>query len=169
MCRHKTGQCNLHSRSGPRIFLGHAGFTNPSACGPRILYDPDKDAFNGEGSSVKFGAMDDEYRKKIDSHDWLGRVAKGYAAGGVAARVLANSVDKGDGDDRANFDAIFAKIKADNPQMTWTSDSLWADAQRAVEADLKNAKIEELIRACANGLKSDLFRISTPSAPPPNP
>jgi len=146
--------------AGHAFFLGHAGFTTPSTCGPRIIYDPDNDVFNGEGSSVKFGGIDDEYRKKIDSRDWLGRVAKGYAAGGVAARVLANSVDKGDGDDRANFNAIFARIKRDNPTMTWTSDSLWADAQRAVEADLRNVQIKKVILDCAEGLKPDLFRMS---------
>lgn len=142
------------------FFLGHAGFMDPVACGPRILYDPVNDDFDGHGSSVKFDSFDQEYVKTIDSRDWLGRVAKGYAAGGVAARRLANSVDTGDADDRENFNAVFRKVKADNPSMTWTADSLWAGARIAVETDLQNIKIKDPILACAETLKSELFPVS---------
>jgi len=141
------------------FFLGHAGMKEPSANGPRILYDPVKDEFNGQGSAVKFDGMDQEYIAKIDSREWLRRVAKGYAAGGVGARILAGAVDTGDGDDRENFEAIFRKIKADNPSMTWTSDWLWAEAQRAVAKDLQNPEIKKSILALADALKPDLFRV----------
>ncbi|HYT22226.1 MAG TPA: hypothetical protein VEW05_18620, partial [Candidatus Polarisedimenticolia bacterium] len=65
----------------------------------------------------------------------------------------------GDGDDRENFEAIFRKIKADNPSMTWTSDWLWAEAQRAVAKDLQNPEIKKSILALADALKPDLFRV----------
>jgi hypothetical protein len=142
------------------FFLGNAGATEPTACGPKILYDATKDEFNGQGSTVKFNSMDKDYIAKIDTREWLGRAAKGYAAGGVAARLLAGSVDKGDGDDRDNFDAMFNKVKADNPKMTWTSDSLWALAQDAVTKDLQNSEIRGRILECAEGLKAELFRVS---------
>jgi hypothetical protein len=146
--------------AGHVFFLGHAGFINPSVCGPRIIYDPIKDTFDAQGSIVKFSDWDKQYVAALNSSDWLGRVAKGYAAGGVAARVLASSVDRGDGDDRENFNAVFAMIRAKIPAMTLTADWLWAEAQRAVEADLRNDKIKDAILACADGLKPELFRVS---------
>lgn len=141
------------------FFLGHAGMIDPSACGPKITYEGDE--FNGHGAAVKFQGMDHKFIAKMDSFDWLGRVAKGYAAGGVAARLLANSLDPGDGDDRENFNVVFQHIKSTNPSMTWTSGFLWREAQRAVTADIAgNSKIKALILACAEGLKPDLFRES---------
>jgi len=143
------------------FFLGHAGLDKPTANGPRILYDQVKDQFDGQGSVVSFGAWDQKYIDALDSRDWLGRVAKGYAAGGVAARILANSVDRGDGDDREHFENIFAKIKSSNPSLTWTSDFLWANAQKALELDFKNAEIKDVILQCAEGLKPELFRAAS--------
>lgn len=139
------------------FFFGHAGYINPTANGPTILYDSARDDFDGHGSYVSFGGVDQQYVQSIDPREWLGRVAKAHAAGGVAARILANSVDRGDGDDREIFNAVFSEVKSSNPAMTWTSDWLWTNAQRAVEADLQNVSIREAILSCAGSLRPDLF------------
>jgi hypothetical protein len=142
------------------FFLAQAGLDKPTAQGPKIFYDQIKNQFDAHGSSVKFNGRDQNYIDKLDSYDWLGRLAKGYAAGGVAARVLANSEDRGDEDDRANFDKSFAKIKSQNPTLTMTSDEFWAAAQASVEKDLQIPGIKNPILMCADGLKPELFCVS---------
>ena len=146
--------------AGHVFFLGHAGFIDPMMRGPKIIYDPTKNYFNGQGSSVKFNGLDQSYVNALDSREWLLRVANGHAAGGVCALILANSTYKGDGDDRDNFNSVFNDIKATNPSMTWTADWLWTTAQDRVRTALQNPGIKNAILDCAETLKSDLFHVS---------
>lgn len=124
----------------------------PSATGPRISYDAAKDEFNGTMASIKF---EDRNVGDIPADKWFDYITKSYAAGGVAARVLANSVETGDDDDdRENFNRAFALMK---PYMTRSAEEQWIATQHAVENDLRQTRIQKWILDYAEDLKTELF------------
>jgi hypothetical protein len=148
ICAHEAGHV---------FYLGRAGRQNPSACGPKITYDPIKDKFDDTGSSVDFDGWDQQLIASLTVGEWLSRLAKGYVAGGVAARILANSTERGDAGDRELFDGFFEELRVKHPDITETSDSLWIKAQNAVANDLQNDEIKKIVLKCAEILKPDLF------------
>jgi len=76
-----------------------------------------------------------------DFWDWLFKIARALAAGGVASRKLMPSSDGGDTDDKERFAIACAEYNKD-PQMKTKIDSkeMWAEAQLQVTRDLENPK-----------------------------
>jgi hypothetical protein len=129
---------------------------------PRIVYDPQRNEFDGYQFSVVIDVVNKE-ALKTDKKELLLTRAKLYAAGGVAAReltnVLAHLGDTGDQQDRSNFESFcdaIGLLSAGEREATW----LWA--QQQVALDLRKPTLRAHLWQMAKLVKPLLSEKSTP-------
>jgi hypothetical protein len=142
--------------TGHLIYLTRAGCKDFLYLGPRIVYDPEKNEFNGFPAAVQpqTGNLNPE---NFDFAAWFLEVAKGHAAGGVFARELMDLPDSGEEQDRANFEAICDSIAAQAPNATVNRDGIWKLAQDIVKQDLRSPAFRKEAWEKAGELRVRLF------------
>ena len=88
--------------AGHRIYLSRLGITDFRFIGPRIIYDEQKNDFDGYPVAVKEEPVPLS-AEGFDFNKWLVQLAQAKAAGGVFSRRLTAAPDHGDAEDREEF------------------------------------------------------------------
>ena len=89
----------IHEAAHLCYFL-KAGCSDPMFRGPRILFDTEKQVFNGYQASIEFRGKDDAVIGRLTIGEWVSTYALACAAGGAAAKQLTGAPDSGDEEDR---------------------------------------------------------------------
>lgn len=132
------------------VYFAMAGMKNYDTHPAQLKYDPAIDDYVGSLASIQL--LDLPIYKPGDFWPWLGRVACGHAAGGVAARKLRPLSDAGDQDDRAAFQKVCDGFNAD-PKISIDAEKVWKWAQDSVSQGLENPKLWSLIQDVAAELR----------------
>jgi hypothetical protein len=105
----------------------------------RLEFDPAINDYKGHLPAIQ--ALNIPDWAPGDFWNWLFKIARALAAGGVASRKLMPSSDGGDRDDKERFEIACAQYNQD-PQLKTKIDSkeMWAEAQLQVAKDLENPK-----------------------------
>jgi hypothetical protein len=123
--------------AGHMTYLRELGITEYAYIGPRIVYDKQKDVFDGFMAAVQ---------PKTDPEkggpEALPVLAKALVAGGTFARTLTRAPDSGDEEDRQRFDHMCALIESKDelPKGTINCDQSWEEARQAVSIDLRSPR-----------------------------
>jgi hypothetical protein len=146
--------------TGHLIYLTRAGFKDFLYLGPRIVYDAEKDEFNGFPAAVQpqFGKID---APDFELDKWILDVANGYAAAGVFAHELTAAPDVGDEQDRQNFEA-FCDLVLQHATQHATNLSIdriatWKQAEDAVRKDLRSPAFRKEVWQKAAEVRERLF------------
>ncbi len=93
------------------VYFAIAGMQNYDTHPAQLKYDPGIDDYVGSLASIQL--LDLPIYKPGSFWQWLGKVACGHAAGGVAARKLRPGLDAGDENDRMAFQKVCDGFNAD--------------------------------------------------------
>jgi hypothetical protein len=141
------------------FYMTKAGMRDPEFAGPRIVFNVETGGYDRYGASVRCPNRDEASLSTMTVGEWLFRLAKAHAAGGIAARILAgrSETDCGDSGDRENFRIAYDKLRALHPDLT-SLDELWAEAKRILELELQEGERREFILAFAETIQPELFK-----------
>ena len=129
------------------VYLERAGALEVILHGPVALYCPEKDSFHMGTAAVQGRFSEDG--QMVDSV----AMARWYAAGGVAKRLLTNDPDPGADQD---FEVFCAEFRRLTPQHEHKEESLlehWEQAAKDVEKDLRDPAFRRLLWRRAHELK----------------
>ena len=132
------------------IYFGQLGEIKYEPQAARLRYDPAIDDYVGSLAAIQFLDMPMWTEGKF--HEWLYKVAKGHAAGGVVARKLMPTSDGGDADDKDRFKKLCDKFNED-PKVKVDFDYWWKLAQETIAQELENPEFMELIKQEAAKLR----------------
>jgi hypothetical protein len=119
------------------IYFLRAGATRLIFGGPTISYDTGQDTFTANAASITAVGYSDEFLGRIGIREWISAMARGYVAGGVAARILAKVPNDGDEEDHRSFLALCNAICAQNTEFTVDRPAAWKQAQDEVARELR--------------------------------
>jgi hypothetical protein len=142
--------------AGHIIYFTKAGVTDFDFYGPRIIYDSQRDDFDGYPAAIQPKPWNADFLN-MDIQKWLNTVAQAHAAGGVFARQLSNAPDGGDEEDRQRFDNMCAIFQRQVPDVTIDLEDSWKEAQDAVMRDLRSPAFRNEAWNKAREIKAKLF------------
>jgi hypothetical protein len=142
-------------------YLDRAGLAGLRFGGPQIIYKAEIDKFAGRGARVITTDCipNAAHLSKISNGAWVKELVLGFAAGGVAAEVLANASNNGDEEDRELFDK-FCESGLPNGLKVLNGAELWDRARDILTDELQIPRIKEPILTTAKALRFNLFGIS---------
>jgi hypothetical protein len=142
LCAHEAGHAIYFSAAGVKDFV---------ALPPRLEFDPSIDDYKGHLAAYK--PLDIPSWVEGDFWNWLYRVSKGYAAGGVIARKLDPRTDGGDANDRDNFEKLCKEINDLDSNMSIDWKKHWKEAQDSVASEIANQEFVKRIQMVAEELR----------------
>jgi len=144
--------------AGHMIYFSKAGFAEFDFHGPRIVYDSERDDFDGYPAAIQPKPYNIDF-SNMDIQKWLSTVAQAHAAGGVFARKLANARDGGDEEDRQHFDNMCGVVQRQIPNIEIDREASWRGAQDAVLKDLRSPAFRTEAWNKARKIKERLFGV----------
>jgi hypothetical protein len=115
-----------------------AGVKNFEPTPSQIRYDPTIGGYTAELAAVR--PLDLPTWIEGQFGDWLFKIARAHAAGGVVARRLLPSSDGGDNGDKEQFKDVCDYITNNDPNVRIDFEKVWKEAQDSIGKDLENAE-----------------------------
>jgi hypothetical protein len=147
---YRQGVC-VHE-AGHALYMERAGACRVTLHAAVALYDPQNDEFEFGAAGVRgnFGQQ-----VQID----ILIMARWYAAGGVAKRLLIGGDDWGEaGGDQADF-RVFSGVATDLGQSADQISELWEQAKRDVETDLRSPAFRRQLWDRAREIEQQLLEM----------
>jgi len=127
LCAHEAGHA---------IYFTLAGMKNFEPLPARIRWDSEINDYKGYLAAIQ--VLDLPPWTPGEFWNWLFKIARGHAAGGVIARKFMPSSDGGDKDDKERFIKLCDEIQKADPKVRIDSEDLWKKAQDSIVEELKN-------------------------------
>lgn len=120
------------------IYFTLAGMKQFETIPPTIKFDPVANDYTGHLAAIQI--LDIPKWTEGLFGEWLFKIARGHAAGGVVARQLMPSSDGGDDGDRDRFKDICDEFNKD-PNVHINFEYVWKQAQDSIVQELENQEV----------------------------
>ncbi len=142
--------------AGHKIYLSRLGITEFTFIGPHIVYNSERDDFDGSPAAVKAEPVP-LTAEGFNFEAWLLGVAHAKAAGGVFARRLTNAPDQGDVEDKEEFKRACSLLKEKMPKLQIDEEAIWKQAQESIERELRSPEFRRNCWKEAHEIKQKTF------------